>query len=43
LIARFAEFSRSPMSIAKKNQLNRVLRSAVRHLRRLELERGIVE
>jgi hypothetical protein len=43
LIAQFAEFARSPMSLAEQSQLNSVLRQAVRDLQRLGLERGIVE
>jgi len=43
LIAQFAEFSRSPMSVVERSQVNSVLRQAVRDLQRLGLERGIVE
>jgi len=43
LIGQFADFSRAPMSIAERSQLNSVLRNAVRDLQRLGLERGIVE
>ena len=43
LTTQFAEFSRSPMSLAERSQLNSVLREAVRDLQRLGLERGVVE
>jgi hypothetical protein len=43
LIAGFADFSRSPMSLAERSQVNSVLRTAVGDLQRLGLERGMVE
>ena len=42
LIVEFAEFSRSPMSLAERSQANSVLSKAVGNLKRLGLERGIV-
>jgi hypothetical protein len=42
LIAEFAEYSRSPMSLAQRSQTNAVLSKAVLDLQRLGLQRGKV-
>jgi hypothetical protein len=42
LIAEFAEFSCSPMSLAQRSQTNGVLSKAVLDLQRLGLEQGKV-